>query len=87
MFRRNGLVRNGTVTGRARVGRMLGSPRSRCAYARRAAGGAWRLQTPEPSGVAAPSVGVGPSASPADGLRRALRARVWLMAPRRRTGR
>jgi len=51
---------------------MLGAPRSRSAHARRGAGGAWRLQTPTPAGVAALSVGVGSLAPIADGLRRAL---------------
>ncbi len=33
-LRRNSPPRNSTVTGRARVGRMLGAPRSRSAHAR-----------------------------------------------------
>jgi hypothetical protein len=66
---------------------MLGALRSRSAGARRGLGGARRLQAPTPRGVAALSVGVGSSASPADGLRRALRARVSPMAPCRRAGR
>ena len=46
----------------------------------------WRLPAPTPPGVAALSVGIGPSAAPADGLRRALRARVRPVAPRGRAG-
>lgn len=87
-LRPKGAPRNGTVTDRARVGRMLGAPRSRSARALRGVRDAGPLQAPAPAGLAAPSVGVGPSASPADGLRRALRARVWPVASSgRRRGR
>jgi len=90
MVRRNRPSRVGTVTVRARVGRMLGAPRSRSAHARRGAGDARRLHTPTPPGVAALSTGVGP---PATACRRstmsALRARTasgapsWRRAPTR----
>ena len=86
-LRRNSLSRNGTVMVRTRVDGVFVAPRCRSAHARRGAGGAWRLQAPTPAGVAAVSVGVGPPASPADSLRRTLRARVWPMAPRRHPGR
>ena len=70
-MRRHGPSRNDTVTNGARFDCMLGAPRSPSAQARGGTGGAWRLQAPAPSGVAAVSVGIGPSASLADGLRRA----------------
>ncbi len=56
--------RNRMVASSARVRRMLGAPRSRSAHARRGTGGARRLQTPAPPGVAALSVGVGSSGPP-----------------------
>ncbi len=43
-------------------------------HARRGHSGAWRVQTPAPPDVAPLSLGVRSSASPADGLRRPLRA-------------
>lgn len=84
--RRNGPSRNAVVTACVRVGRMLGAPVSRSADVRYGRGGAGRLQTPKPAGVAVVSAGVGSSASAANGLRRPLRPRARAVASRRGAG-
>jgi len=86
MLRSNRLARNGMVTVRALIGRMLGAPVSRSAYGRGGAGCAGRLQAPTPQGLAVVPVGVGSPARPANGLRGPLRPRVRPVASRRGAG-
>src|SRR5450759_2155173 len=85
----NGVRRNTMMAAPVPVARMLGAPRSGSAYGAhgtRGAGDPRRLQAPAPPGVAVVPVGAGSSPPPADGVRRALRARVRPVAPRRRRG-
>ena len=71
------------------VARPLGAPQSGSAQGAQGTGGAGgprRPQAPTPTRVAVVSAGAGSSPPPADGVRRALRARVRPVALRRRRG-
>lgn len=83
-LRRNRPSRHGTVTVCGRVWHMPGASRFRRARFRRGPGGARRVQTPTPAGVATIRLVSDHLPSAAGGLSRAPRARVWPIAPRRR---
>src|SRR3989304_8387440 len=86
LMHRNGLLCNTRVKARALIVQTLRAPRSGSVHGTNGAGGARRLQAPTPTGVAVVSVGAGSSPPPADGVPRALRARVRPVAPRRGAG-